>query len=59
MRSHKVLDRHQRLQAEADGEFGEAPRKVLGRLDIEITVMMMGAERKCRKLYRGAYEFQM
>ena len=29
MRSHKVLDRLQRLQAEADGEFGEVSRKAL------------------------------
>ena len=59
MRNHKVLDRLQCLQEEADGEFGEISRRTLNRLDQEITEMMSGAERKCRKLYRGAYEFSL
>ena len=45
MRSYKVLDRLQRLQADADGEFGEASRKTLeDQLDKEIAAMMMGGE---------------
>ena len=51
------MDRLQRLQEEADGEFRETSRKTLNRLDQEITEMMLGTEKKCRKLYRGAYEF--
>ena len=46
MREHKVLNRLQRLQEEADGEFGETLRKTLNRLDQEITEMMLGTERK-------------
>ena len=57
MRRHKVIGRIQRLQEEADGEFGETSRKTLNRLDQEITEMMLGAEKKCHKLYQGAYEF--
>ena len=51
------MDRLQRLQEEADGEFGETSRKTLNQLDQRMTEMMLGAEKKCRKLYRGAYEF--
>ena len=57
MKNHNVLDRLQRLEPEAEGEFGESARKALLRLDKVITELMMGAEKKCRKLYRGAYEF--
>ena len=57
MRRHKAMDRPQCLQEEADGEFGETLRKTLNRLGKEITEMMLGAEKKCHKLYRGAYEF--
>ena len=57
MQNHKVLDRLQRLQEEADGEFGDTSRRTLNRLDQEMTEMISGTERKCRKLYRGAYEF--
>ena len=51
------MDRLQRLQEETDGEFGETSRKTLNLLDQEITEMMLGEEKKCRKLYRGACEF--
>ena len=57
LKRHKVMDRLQRLQEEADGDFEETSRTALYRLDQEITEMMLGEERKCRKLYRGAYEF--
>ena len=57
MRRHKVMERLQRIQEEADGEFGETSRKALNRLDQEITEMILGAKRKCRKLYQGVYEF--
>ena len=57
MRNHTVLDRLQRLQEEVDGDFGETSRNTLNRLDQEITEMMLGTEKNCRKLYRGAYEF--
>ena len=57
MRQHKILDRVTKLKKEAEGGFGEPSRKTLERLDIEITEMMMSAEKKCRKMYRGGYEF--
>ena len=57
MRNHNVLDRLQRLEPEEEGELGELAKKALLRLDKVITELMMGAEKKCHKLYRGAYEF--
>ena len=51
MRKHKVLDRLQHRQEDADGEFGKISRKTLNRLDQETTEMMLGAEKKYRKLY--------
>ena len=57
MQNHKVMDRLPRLETEAAGEFGEASRTALDQLDKDITAVMMGAEKRCRKMYRGAYEF--
>ena len=57
MREQKVLDRLQPLQEKAGGGFGETSRRTLNRLIQEITEMVLGAEKKCRKLYRGAYNF--
>ena len=54
---HNILERLKKILKEASFPVSEEAAEALEKIDLEMTRLMLSAEKKCRKLYTKHYEF--
>lgn len=54
---HNILERLKKISKEASFPISAETAKVLEKINLEVTKLMLSAEKKCRKLYIKHYEF--
>ena len=54
---HNILERLKKISKEASYPISAEAAEALEKIDLEVTKLMLSAEKKCRKMYTKHYEF--